>query len=82
MKKIYLPTMKIMSRVTANNVFKDGPVAVCIQPMYAEWNLSLLSIGLVYFCFKGCWVVLYPFYSNFDRRFCKQLVETMIRPRV
>ena len=29
------------------------------QPILAEWNFPLLSIGPVHFCFKGCWVVFF-----------------------
>ena len=41
-----------------------------------------LSIGTVLFCFKGCWVVFFHFYSNFNRTFCKQTVETPIRRHI
>ena len=46
----------------------------------AEWNFPLISIGPVHFHLKGCRVVY--FYSNFNRTFCKQTVETLIRCRI
>ena len=52
------------------------------QPNYAEWNFPSLSIGPVHFQFKGCRIVVFLFYSNFNRTFCTQTVETQIRRRV
>ena len=35
-------------------------------PIDAKWNFPLLSIGLVHFRFKGCWVVVLIFFLYFD----------------
>ena len=40
------------------------------QPIYTEWNFPPLSNGH------------FSFYLNFNRTFYKQIVETLIRPRV
>ena len=42
-------------------------------------GISHSSIGPVYFCFKGCWVVFFIFLKKIIRIFCKQTVETLIR---
>ena len=34
------------------------------------------------YVFKGCWMVFFHFHSNFNRTFCKQIVETLIGRRV
>ena len=48
-------------------------------PTLIDWAspfpFPLLSIGPVHFH----WVVFFHFYSNFNRTFCKQTVETLIR---
>ena len=52
------------------------------EPIEVEWNFPVLSNGTVHFRYKGCWVLFFRFYSNFNRKFCKQTVETLIRRRV
>ena len=41
-----------------------------------------MANGPIHFRFKACWVFFFHFYSNFDRIFFKQTVETLIRRRV
>ena len=39
-----------------------------------EMFQNLACYGLVYIRLNGCWVVIFHFYSNFNRTFCTQTV--------
>ena len=63
-----------------------GPITahetLCLTSCYFEQlgtSLCLpLSVGRVHFHVKGCYIGD-SFYSNFNKTFCKQTVETLIR---
>ena len=46
----------------------------CILFIYAQWNFPTISIGLIHFEFKGCWVEKVNFIT-----FRKQTVQNLIR---
>ena len=68
--------------------FVGGPIAVRESVLAILTHLCLmefppLSIGRLYFEFKGCWVLSnLHFLSNLKSIFCKQLVRDLIRRRV
>ena len=75
-----IQSAKCESRVNDQRLITSRTVAKTLTNLFRMY-FPLLSIGTAHFCLKGNLVVFFIFYSNFDRTFYMQIVETLIRRR-